>query len=196
MNSKPELLVLDAQGVTFNAPIHDFFIELTLKLDLPKNFMVHKWHNQLRELAWLGKINDRELVKELTYDKMEAEQFLIQLEKNFSLGPVAHRLADYSNSVPIWILSNHRSHWLYRRLERFNLNIYIEKVLVSEETGFIKPNPLAFEQLNICHIPSDKIVFVDDQLKNIKEAKRHSFNTIHMKDDADVEEIDRKLNIV
>jgi HAD superfamily hydrolase (TIGR01509 family) len=185
MNQEIKCVILDAQGVTFNAPIIFFLKKIALELNFSESYLVDKWHLKYRKLAWSGNIDDQQLANELTDGKMSPNEFFEQLEDHFELGPMAPYLEELSSIVPIYVLSNHRSNWLYQRLKRFNLDKYIKKVFVSEQTGHIKPDHESFKQIldDSCCLPH-QILFLDDQMKNINAANQLNINSIHVTPDS------------
>lgn len=175
-------LVLDAQGVTFNAPLESFFKKISIQLDFEENEISLRWYKKYRKMAWLGQIEDSELICGLTDEKISTCEFLNQLENEFVMGPIAVEIRSWASILPVWILSNHRSEWLYKRLERFELAPYIERVFVSEETGYLKPQPEAFTQMTREGLVPDKTVFLDDQIKNINRALEYKMRAFLVKD--------------
>ena len=121
-NSTPALLVLDGQGVVFNAPLRKFFDRLASELGLEAQEIHRRWDSKLRDLAWSGKLpEDQELWRRLAGPQADTTALSVALEAEYQLGPAAGHLAAWSSRIPIWLLSNHRSHWLLPRIERFQL---------------------------------------------------------------------------
>ena len=195
MNSPPILkLVLDAQGVTFNAPLLSFFKMYAKKAGISEKDLIFRWHKNVRKLAWLGQNSDDQLWRELIGDKVDGTKISQELEEHFCRGPVADSLKNWSQLVPIWLLSNHRSHWIIPRLKRFQLDKYFEKLLISDQTGFIKPQPESFLQVACDNIPRNQILIVDDRIQNIDAAASLGFRTIWANNNTDwVAEIENQI---
>ncbi|MBT8080750.1 MAG: hypothetical protein KJO31_19365 [Gammaproteobacteria bacterium] len=54
-----------------------------------------------------------------------------------------------------------------------------QRFLISDTTGFVKPDPNAFAELVSGEIGADDILFVDDQLHNVKAAEELGLRTLH-----------------
>lgn len=195
MNPDPiKLIVLDAQGVTFNAPFLLYLKFLADQIGTPQVELIVRWHQEFRDMAWLGKIGDRHLWDQLLERKVNVDEILAGLEQNFVRGKAAEHLRNWSETIPIWMLSNHRTHWLIPRLKRFGIDVYFERVLVSDQIGFMKPHPEAFRQALSSNIPKHQILIVDDQKRNTDVAESLGFQTILADDRSNwVAEIYKKL---
>jgi FMN phosphatase YigB (HAD superfamily) len=189
MSTEISHLVLDAQGVTFNAPLEQAFKKISIQLGFDEDELSLRWCKRYRKLAWLGMMNDDDLIAALTDNKMPREAFLVELERNFELGPVASEIKKWSSLLPVWILSNHRSEWLYNRLDKFSLSQYIDKVFVSEEIGLLKPQPEAFNLLIKSKLVPERTLFLDDQLKNIRGASKFNMQTFIVKDKSVIKDV-------
>ncbi len=195
LTKKPKLLVLDGQGVVFDAPIKKFLLSFTRHNNLDYEIVIERWQERLRHLAWTGAIGDEVLWNELAGRKVNTEQTMRSLSTSYRPGPVAKYLASWSQQVPIWLLSNHRSHWVLPQLESLNLAGVFERRLISDFTGVVKPDPKAFTQLLNSEMDPSDILFVDDQIHNTRAAEKLDLRVIHAAPDAHawVNEIDRAL---
>jgi FMN phosphatase YigB (HAD superfamily) len=166
-------LVVDAHGVVLNAPFPAFLRTVAEETGQQPAEVGRRWREELRIPAWTGQIDDAQLWKSLAGDQTparSASEWQALLEATFAPGPAAPRLAAWSEQVPIWMLANHRSHWLIPRLKRFGLHQYFERVLVSDELGAAKPAPRAFELLLGTTIDAKHTLYVDDQAQNVESA--------------------------
>ena len=100
------------------------------------------------------------------------------LEETYRLGPAALHLDELRAHAPLWLLSNHRSHWLEPRLRRFGLTGYFQRILVSDRIGQAKPEPGAFAPLLRSGYAPETILFLDDRERNIKAARTLGLNAI------------------
>lgn len=192
--AKPKLLVLDGQGVVFDAPIKDFLLAFTRDNNLDIDSVSGRWEERLRKLAWTGAIDDEALWKELAGRKVNFRQTMIALSASYRPGPVAEHLADWSQRVPVWLLSNHRSHWVLPHLNTFNLYNLFQRFLISDVTGLVKPDPNAFRLLLDGKTAPSDILFVDDQLHNAAAAEKLGLRSIHATPKRDwIEEINARL---
>jgi len=103
------LLVLDAQGVVFNAPFLWFLEQAAAELARDPEGMLALWRDELRIPTWTGAISEAEFWRRLTGSNGRADQYRKQLATMYELGPAAGRLAHWNSVAPIWLLSNHRS---------------------------------------------------------------------------------------
>ncbi len=192
---KPKLLVLDGQGVVFDAPIKKFLLMFARSNGLDYASVVSRWQNRLRHLAWTGAINDEALWNELADKKINVQQTMHSLNTSYRPGPAANYLASWSRLVPIWLLSNQRSNWVLPQLDALNLTGPFQRILISDVTGAVKPDPNAFAQLLDSEFAPGDILFVDDQEHNAKAAEKLGLKTILASPEyAWVQEIDSILN--
>jgi FMN phosphatase YigB (HAD superfamily) len=163
-----ELLVLDGQGVVFNDPLVTFFDHLADSTGQDRAAVLARWRDDLRERAWRGAIDDRTMWRVLVGE--DSHDWGAHLEAAYAPGPAAPRLPAWAERVPVWLLTNHRTAWISRRLERFGLRPWLSRVLVSDALGAIKPETAVFAPV-LAHVsnPSAALV-VDDQQKNVDAA--------------------------
>ncbi|MBT8442775.1 MAG: hypothetical protein KJO76_10350, partial [Gammaproteobacteria bacterium] len=57
----PKLLVLDGQGVVFDAPIKRFVRQFATRNGIDFDAAIRRWEGGLREQAWRGLITDAQL---------------------------------------------------------------------------------------------------------------------------------------
>ncbi len=166
-----KLLVLDGQGVVFNSPFKKFLSSFAKNNRLDYEQVERRWEGRIRELAWRGLISDDQLWSGLADRKINVKETMLELSAGYEPGPAAKHLTSWSQTVPIWLLSNHRSAWLLPKLEAFGLGGAFDKLLISDSTGFIKPEPEAFRQLLHGVSSAQDILFIDDQLHNVQAAE-------------------------
>ncbi len=180
-----ELLVLDAHGVVFNSPFRGFLRDLAVETGQTPEHLLARWHADLRVPAWTGKLSDAAIWDGIAGDRFVSSQRTSEwrqmLERRYELGPAGAHLDRWFGRVPIWLLTNHRSHWLLPRLHRFGLARYFDRVLVSDELGAVKPSPRVFAPLVRVADP-DAILFVDDQVKNVRVARDLGLQALHATD--------------
>lgn len=179
LSKKPKLLVLDGQGVVFDAPIKRFLRLFARSNGVDCVEVASRWEHQLRYLAWTGAIDDESLWTALAGKKVSVEETMCSLSASYRPGPVAEYLGLWSQLVPIWLLSNHRSHWVLPQLDLLNLTDAFQRLLISDTTGVVKPDTSAFGQLFSGEIAAGDILFVDDQEHNVRAAERLGLETLH-----------------
>jgi len=163
-----QLLVLDGQGVVFTDPFHDFLDRLADATDQARATVRNRWANELRDRAWRGTINDNDLWHELSAGS--GTEWDARLEAAYEAGPAAPHLRAWAAVVPIWLLTNHRTPWIERRIDRLDLRPWLSRVLVSDALGAVKPEPAVFAPI-LAHVTDPQsILLVDDQAKNVAAA--------------------------
>ena len=165
-----DILILDAHGVVFNNPFASFLHRLATMTNQRGDDVLRRWREELRLPAWTGSISDDEIWHRLSGGQGDADCWQAILESCYSLGPLGDRLDDLPVNLPVWILSNHRTVWLDRRLRRFGLRQRFEQVIVSQDMGLAKPDVRLF-QMVMQRIPASKrVLCIDDQMRNLKAA--------------------------
>jgi len=177
-NSKPKLLVLDGQGVVFNSPIKSFLLSFAKTNNLDYRQVEDRWENGLRTLAWTGAIDDESLWKALAGKPVDIPQTMLALRSSYRPGPAADHVREWSGMLPVWLLSNHRSHWVLPQLDALGVRDAFRNLLVSDRTGFVKPEPAAFGQLLHSDLLPGEILIVDDQAHNVASAEEAGFSAI------------------
>ncbi len=176
----PDILILDAHGVVFNNPLPSFLIRLAQMTGQRGDDVVRRWHEELRTPAWIGGISDDEIWHRLTGGRSDPQCWQSLLETWYELGPVGSRLSLLPRELPVWILSNHRTAWLHRRLKRFGLSERFEKVIVSEDLRLAKPDQRLFQAV-MDRVPnSRRVLFVDDNPQNLEAASLAGMHSIHV----------------
>ncbi|MEM7501248.1 MAG: hypothetical protein AAF417_04370 [Pseudomonadota bacterium] len=192
-HTQPKLLVLDGQGVVFDAPFQRFLRSFARDNDVDDGAVIGRWEAGLRLEAWTGSIDDAALWNALAGKRVSLSRTMASLSATYRPGPVATYLSTWSELVPIWLLSNHRSNWLLPRLDEMNLARRFQRLLISDKTGVVKPDPNAFQQ-PIAEAPADQVLFVDDQAHNTAVAEKLGLSAIHASPARDwVTEVDRRL---
>lgn len=177
-----DILILDAHGVVFNNPLPSFLIRLAQMTDQRGDDVLRRWHDELRTQAWTGGISDDEIWHRLTGGRGDPECWQSLLETCYALGPVGSKLNLLPKELPIWILSNHRTLWLHRRLKRFGLSERFEQVIVSEVLGLAKPDHRLF-QMVMDRVPESKrVLFIDDNSQNLEAASLAGMESMHVAD--------------
>ena len=173
-----KLLVLDGQGVVINAPIRQFLAEFADRNALRFADVERRWESHVREKAWRGDIDDATIWHELAGREVDARLTRKCLDANYSPGPAASSMASWSRKASIWLLSNHRSHWLIPRLESFGVRREFDQILISDRTGFLKPEAQAFEPVLRARQSNQDLLFVDDLPHNVRAAEALGIHSV------------------
>jgi FMN phosphatase YigB (HAD superfamily) len=117
-----------------------------------------------------------------------------RLEAAYAPGPAVPQLPVWSARVPIWLLTNHRTAWIERRLERFGLRRWLSRVLVSDALGALKPETAVFAPLLAEVRDPTAVLLVDDQEKNVVAAMALGLSAV-LADPAGrwISDVDRRL---
>lgn len=76
-------------------------------------------------------------------------------------------------SLKIAILSNEGAEIARDRFEKFHFNEFVDYYIVSSDVGLRKPDLRIYKlALGLCHVPANKVLFIDDRTENIEAAKR------------------------
>lgn len=175
---KVELLVLDVHGVVLSDYLPSFLAELAARTGQCAHRVQLRWRRELRRAAWTGEIEDAELWQRLT-DDAGGGHWRDLLEAGYRLGPAAGYLPRWSRRVPVWLLSNHRTHWLMPRLHRFGLAGYFQRVLVSDALGAAKPEARAFGPVLAGASEPGAALFVDNSESNAAAANKLGLQVVH-----------------
>lgn len=92
--------------------------------------------------------------------------------------PAASRVPDWAARVPVGILSNQRHEWALPLLGTAGLQGLLDPVLISSETGRVKPDPAAFRPLTRLGVPADRVLYVDDRTAALDAARSVGLRTL------------------
>ena len=175
--SQVELLVLDVHGVVLSNPFMRFLGQLAEATGQLPVDVINRWQEQLRMQTWTGRITDDELWRCLAGEAQKRDWRKL-LEEQYELGPAANHLHEWSQRVPIWLLSNHRTDWLIPRLSRFGLMDYFQRTIISDMLGVTKPDPAAYQQILDNVSEPGMALFVDDKSCNVTTAACLGIRTV------------------
>lgn len=172
------LLVLGGQGVVFDAALDRFLalFALTHRLDFADVFS--RWDESVRERAWQGGLDETSVFEELAQRSVDVRTARAQLRTFYAPGPAVERVKQWSESLPVWLLTNHRSEWLLPMLDEFGVSRCFERILISDRIGRVKPDPEAFGQVLSYRFAGAQTLVVDDQLHNLCSAAALGFRTL------------------
>ena len=91
--------------------------------------------------------------------------------------PALRCLPDWSRRVRIGVLSNHRAEWARPALARAGVLDLLDPLLISSETGCVKPDADAFAQLARLGVAPSRILYVDDRAAARRGAARVGVRT-------------------
>lgn len=126
-----------------------------------------------------GKINSDEFyrqISEATGRTVTPEELDRSAVLNTDMVDFARRLrGTYRTSL----LSNAPGDFLRRLLDKYNLNDIFDYILISGETGLIKPHADSFQNaLRVMNVRADEVLFIDDNVRNVQSAERIGIRSV------------------
>jgi putative hydrolase of the HAD superfamily len=183
MSEKPDL-VLDIAGViaTNFSPI--FWEDISSKFEVAYDDLI-KFRKEVREELWTGKITEQEFWAKLverfpTIDGGYATNKLLSVIKPL---PALNEIPLWSKYANIHLLSNHRVEWVKHIIRP--VEDYIKSIAISGDVGFCKPQVDIYLKVNSRFNGEGNVLFVDDQVKNLIEARKLGWNTLLADDKGD-----------
>lgn len=127
--------------------------------------------------ASLGEMSDSEFWRGVGLDPRLEDEYLQRHKLTDSL--IDFLQAANARGWEIWCLSNDLSQWSRKLRARFGLDEYFRGFVVSGDVGFRKPDRAIFDYLvEQLEVSPSRMVFVDDQRKNLDTAAALGFDTI------------------
>jgi FMN phosphatase YigB (HAD superfamily) len=190
---RPALLVLDLGGVVFPSAMPQVLGELAEISGVGERRIWRHFNHHLFQPFWSGRMDIAEFWARLTdfagvpgaTGRWQTEMTSRLLEPLPALG----RLGAWAEVVPLGILSNHRAEWVRPALEAHDVMGLFGPVLISSETGLVKPDPDAFRQLAELGPAPEEVLYVDDRPGALRRAEWFGIRT--MEADADARWIPR-----
>lgn len=177
MNTKPQL-VLDIGGVLLTNLSPRLWQQLSVEANVPDHVIAAQFKQEVREALWSGKMTEEDFWSWLcvTFPSIDERKARELLHANLVPLPALSYLPAWSRVADIHLLSNHRSEWVVPALAA--VSEHIESITISSSIGCCKPHPEMFEALASRIGSFDRILFVDDQDKNLKPAARIGWDTL------------------
>jgi len=136
--------------------------------------------DQIFFLHWdklkVGKEDLQEFFKEIqtrSHTPVSIEQLREAYHKKITINPdVLNLVKNLAKNYKLFILANESREGMAVKVKKFNLTKYFLKIFSSAELGLAKPDPELFRMV-LATIPSSpaKVLFIDDQQKNVAAAK-------------------------
>ncbi|GGG16880.1 HAD family hydrolase [Paenibacillus abyssi] len=175
--SKKTDLVLDIAGViaTNFSPI--FWEDLSIKFNVAYDDLV-RFKKELRIELWTGKINEQDFWARLIerFPMVDGGYAAIKLLSAIEPLPALEEVPLWSEYANIHLLSNHRIEWVKHIISP--IEKYISSITISSEVGFCKPQVDIYLIVNSKCKNKDNVLLVDDQEKNLIEARNLGWNTL------------------
>ncbi len=176
MPSKPQL-VLDIAGVLVDNLSVAFWQELSYKsgTSLPE---LKQRLNEIRQDLWTGRMKEPQFWEWLSalYPSMKKDDGYELLSRTMNMLPAVQFLERWSGIADIHLLSNHCQEWLAPLLDK--VETYTTSITISNQVGFCKPQPEIYAIVERFMPCRDRIVYVDDQEKNLAPARTLGWITL------------------
>jgi len=92
------------------------------------------------------------------------------------------------------LLSNAPGDFVRRLLEEYGINDIFDDILISGETGLIKPHADSFQNaLTVMHVKADEAIFIDDNAFNVESARKLGIQSIVF---TSVEQLKKDLQLI
>lgn len=110
---------------------------------------------------------EKEIIWPQIFEKIVINYELLNLIKNLK------------NSYKIGLLTNFTYQWMDELLEKHNLTLYFDQVLISSRHNLVKPEPEAFAKiLGMLGVNKDEVIFIDDRQMHIDGANSFGIKTL------------------
>ncbi|MEI5906747.1 HAD-IA family hydrolase [Bacillus spongiae] len=176
MNKKTDL-VLDIAGViaTNFSPI--FWEDLSSKFEVKYEDLM-TFRKEVRKDLWTGKMNEQTFWAILVerFPTIEIGYASNQLLSSIKPLPALEEIPLWSKYANIHFLSNHRIEWVKHIIRP--VEDYIKSITISSNVGFCKPEVDIYLKVNPYLNVEENVLFVDDQEKNLIEARKIGWNTL------------------
>ena len=180
---RTSVVVVDAGGVLLTEPVPDLLAAMAVSGGTSPAEVAACFERELYVPLWSGQLPLSGLWARLRAvsgarhdDQYWEDFFLDRLRRSSALG----RLDELRSADSVVVLSNHLSRWLRPHLREAIDEGLLDHVLISEETGHVKPAPEAF--LDVLRLPEvggePRVLMVDDRPQNLSAARAAGFDTI------------------
>lgn len=193
----PLRLVLDVGGVLLPSSMPLVLARMSRECERSERQLKRFFNHQLRDDLWSGRIGVTEFWERLLIFAGipgREREWNERMPGILQPQPAMLRVPEWSRRIAIVILSNHRHEWAIPALERAGLLPYVEALLISSQTGLVKPYPESFEQLVRLGVAPDRVLFVDDRPNNLRTAAEIGVQTLFAGEgDVWMDEVDERI---
>jgi len=174
----PELLVLDVGGVLYRSVMPGIVAEIALAAGTDEERLRRHVDTELFHGFWSGRMSIGAFWARLGAFAGGPARPTEGVPGRMCPLPALARLPDWSRHVRLGVLSNHRGEWARPALARAGVLELLDPVLISSETGLVKPGDAAFAQLVHLGVPPSRILYVDDRAAALRGAERAGVRTL------------------
>ncbi|NUU76690.1 HAD-IA family hydrolase [Paenibacillus xylanilyticus] len=176
MENKPQL-VLDLAGVLITNLSKSFWQELAIHAGTTFPILIEQLSGIRRDL-WTGKWKEEQfwIWLQAQYPSVEKIYAYDLLKRTTETLPALDYLERWSQHADIHLLSNHCHEWVEPTL--LTIQKYTKSITISNQVGFCKPNREIYELVQSHMGLNTRILYVDDQIKNLKPAADLGWETL------------------
>jgi putative hydrolase of the HAD superfamily len=103
-------------------------------------------------------------------------------------------VCDWAARIRTVLMSNHRHEWCIPQLARHGVTECVTEIMISSQTGLVKPAPEAFLPLLRLGVPPEEVLFIDDRPNNVNTAADLGVQTVFAgEEDHWIAEVDRRI---
>jgi FMN phosphatase YigB (HAD superfamily) len=172
-NDPTRTLLLDACGVLVGEPTRRLFEQAAADTGIRADQIADVFRRRFRDGLWSGRMSERDFWADFAtacgVRKPPPTWKAVFLSAMTPL-PAAERIARWSQSARLILVSNQRHEWLIQRLEDTGLRTHFADLRISSITGLVKPDVLAFEHA-LGQRPRGAALYVDDKATNVAAAR-------------------------
>ncbi|MEC0238441.1 HAD-IA family hydrolase [Paenibacillus dokdonensis] len=176
MEDRPQL-VLDIAGVLVNNISSVFWKELVVVSGVTLQ-VIKEQFNEIKRDLWTGNLMEEQLWVWLVhhYPGINTDRAREILIKTLEPLPSVQYLEQWSRIADIHLLSNHCREWLEPILTVFKR--HTKSITISNQVGLCKPDIQIYEWV-VSHFEfNERVLYVDDQEKNLKPAISLGWETL------------------
>ncbi|GIP29396.1 hypothetical protein J23TS9_45260 [Paenibacillus sp. J23TS9] len=176
MENRPQL-VLDIAGVLVNNISSVFWKELVAVSGVTLQ-VIKEQFNEIRRNLWTGNLKEEQLWVWLVnrYPGINTDKAREILIKTLEPLPSVQYLEQWSRIADIHLLSNHCREWLEPILTV--LEKHTKSITISNQVGLCKPDIQIYEMVASHFEFNERVLYVDDQEKNLKPAISLGWETL------------------
>lgn len=171
-------LVLDIGGVLATNLSPLLWQLLAAEATVSEEALYSEYKQQISGRLWTGEISEEQFwiwVKKYT-PLLSTERARAFIDRSLQPLPALARIAEWSTTADIHLLSNHLPAWVDPIVKP--IKPYLKNITISSEAALIKPHPDIYARSASFIPPGSKVLFVDDQEKNIKQAASLGWQTL------------------
>ncbi len=179
-------IFFDIGGVLLNIHPERTIEHLNNCTGISKEIIKTVFSNEIHNKYEKGEINNQEYYQSIkrALPKTDSlcepdfwEAWGMLLGEETSVSPV---LRSCSKHIPIWLLSNTNPYHIELGAKRFSFLPLVTGAVFSYDVGYRKPDEDIFRiALNLAEKTPGEVLFIDDDLKNVKQARKIGLNSHH-----------------